>query len=144
MASNSFGEILRITSFGESHGIAMGGVIDGFPPGVTIDLDFVQQCLDRRKPGQSKLVSQRREADKIEVLSGIYQNKTTGSPIALLFATATNAASIMAHFPISTGLLMPTTPIAKNMVMPICAAAGVLRHAKHLYVWRRVLLPCIF
>jgi chorismate synthase len=84
MASNSFGEILRITSFGESHGMAMGGVIDGFPPGVTIDLDFVQQCLDRRKPGQSRLVSQRREADKIEVLSGIYQNKTTGSPIAFI------------------------------------------------------------
>ncbi|HZK09323.1 MAG TPA: chorismate synthase [Bacteroidales bacterium] len=84
MASNSFGEILRITSFGESHGLAMGGVIDGFPPGVIIDLDFVQQCLDRRKPGQSRLVSQRKEADKIEVLSGIFDNKTTGSPIAFI------------------------------------------------------------
>lgn len=84
MASNSFGEILRITSFGESHGAAMGGVIDGFPPGVIIDPDFVQQCLDRRRPGQSKLVSQRREADKIEILSGVYDNKTTGSPIAFI------------------------------------------------------------
>lgn len=84
MASNSFGEILRITSFGESHGTAMGGVIDGFPPGVTIYLDVVQQYLNRRKPGQSAVVSQRREADKIEILSGIFQNKTTGSPIAFI------------------------------------------------------------
>ncbi|MFY7671437.1 chorismate synthase [Tenacibaculum sp. MEBiC06402] len=81
---NSFGNILKLTSFGESHGIAIGGVIDGFPAGVEIDFDAVQKELDRRKPGQSKIVTQRKEPDTVEFLSGIFEGKSTGMPIGFV------------------------------------------------------------
>jgi len=84
MSGNSFGKILRLTSFGESHGKAIGGVIDGFPAGVEIDLDFVQKELDRRRPGQSEWTTARQEPDKLEVLSGIFEGKSTGTPIGFL------------------------------------------------------------
>jgi len=82
MSSNSFGEIFRLTSYGESHGKAIGGIIDGCPSGVTIDLDAIQFELDRRKPGQSKITTQRKESDKVEFLSGIFEGQTLGTPIA--------------------------------------------------------------
>ena len=81
---NSFGNILRLTTFGESHGKAIGGVIDGFPSGVTIDMDFVQAELNRRRPGQSRITTSRSEDDKVEFLSGIFNGKSTGSPIGFL------------------------------------------------------------
>ena len=81
---NSFGNILRLTSFGESHGKGIGGVIDGFPAGITIDMDFVQKELDRRRPGQSDLTTPRKEADKVEFLSGIFEGKSTGCPIGFI------------------------------------------------------------
>jgi chorismate synthase len=84
MAGNSFGEIFRITTFGESHGAAIGVVIDGCPAGLDIDLDFLQQELDRRKPGQSAITTQRKESDLFKILSGIYEGKTIGSPIAII------------------------------------------------------------
>ena len=83
MAGNSFGEIFRITTFGESHGKAIGVVIDGCPAGLEIDLDFIQQELDRRKPGQSAITTQRKESDIFEILSGIFEGKTLGSPITI-------------------------------------------------------------
>lgn len=79
---NSFGNLLRLTTFGESHGVAVGGVIDGFPSGIDIDLDFIQKELDRRRPGQSKLTTSRNEGDRIEILSGTFEGKSTGTPIA--------------------------------------------------------------
>lgn len=85
---NSFGHILRLTSFGESHGKAIGGVLDGFPAGIMIDAEFVQQYLDRRKPGQSELTTARREEDTVQFLSGIFENTSTGSPIAFLIPNA--------------------------------------------------------
>lgn len=81
MAGNTYGTLFRLTTFGESHGPAIGGVIDGCPPGLTLDKDAVQYELDRRKPGQSAIVSQRREDDTVEFLSGIFEGKTTGAPI---------------------------------------------------------------
>ena len=81
---NSFGNIFRLTCFGESHGRALGGVIDGCPAGVLIDEDFVQSELDRRRPGQSALTTSRNEADKVEFLSGIFEGKTTGTPIGFV------------------------------------------------------------
>ena len=81
---NSFGNIIRLTSFGESHGTAIGGVIDGFPAGVTIDFDEIQKELDRRKPGQSKIVTQRKEPDTVEFMSGIFEGKTTGTSIGFV------------------------------------------------------------
>lgn len=78
---NTFGEIFRLTSFGESHGVAVGGVIDGMPAGIAVDVPFVQSELDRRRPGQSLLVTQRNEKDKVEILSGVSDGLTTGAPI---------------------------------------------------------------
>ena len=81
---NSFGNSFRLTSFGESHGKGVGGVIDGFPSGITIDEEFVQQELNRRRPGQSILTTPRKEADKVEFLSGIFEGKSTGCPIGFI------------------------------------------------------------
>ncbi len=82
--SNKLGKIFTLTTFGESHGKAIGGVIDGCPPNKDIDLSIVQFDLDRRKPGQSKIVTQRKESDKVEFLSGIFDGKTTGTPIGFI------------------------------------------------------------
>ncbi len=81
MAGNTFGHSFRLTTFGESHGAAIGGVLDGVPANFLLDLELVQRELDRRKPGQSALVSQRKESDTVQFLSGIFDGKTTGSPI---------------------------------------------------------------
>lgn len=81
---NSFGQIFRLTSFGESHGEAIGGVIDGVPAGLSIDVEFVQRQLDRRRPGQSALVTSRNEADRVEFLSGIFEGETLGTPIGFI------------------------------------------------------------
>jgi chorismate synthase len=84
MAANTFGEIFRVTTFGESHGVALGGIIDGCPAGLEIDLAFIQSELDRRKPGQSKIVTQRKEPDEVDFLSGIFEGKSTGVPIGFV------------------------------------------------------------
>ena len=81
---NTFGEIFRLTSFGESHGPAIGGVIDGMPAGISIDLGVVQRELDRRRPGQSALTTPRKESDRVEILSGLFEGKTTGTPIGFI------------------------------------------------------------
>ena len=84
MAGNSFGRIFTVTSFGESHGPAIGCVVDGCPPGLALSVDDIQHDLDRRKPGTSRHVTQRQESDTVEILSGVFEGKTTGTPIALL------------------------------------------------------------
>ena len=81
---NTFGNIFRLTTFGESHGAGIGGVIDGMPAGIQVDMEFIQSELDRRKPGQSRLVTSRKETDEVEILSGIFEGKTTGCPIGFL------------------------------------------------------------
>ena len=82
MASNAFGNYFRLTTFGESHGEAMGGIVDGCPAGLPLDLEAVQAALDRRKPGQSQLTTPRKESDVVHFLSGLYEGKTTGTPLA--------------------------------------------------------------
>jgi chorismate synthase len=82
--SNSFGKIFRITTFGESHGPALGVTLDGCPAGIEVDIEFIQRELDRRKPGQSKITTQRKEEDKVEILSGVFEGKTTGTSIGML------------------------------------------------------------
>ena len=78
---NTFGNLFTLTTFGESHGIAVGGVIDGFPAGIDIDMDFIQSELNRRRPGQSHITTARKEADQVEFLSGVFEGKSTGTPI---------------------------------------------------------------
>jgi len=84
MPGNSFGQIFRITTFGESHGEALGVIIDGCPAGLEVEVEMIQKELDRRRPGQSKIVTQRKEKDTINILSGIFEGKTTGMPITLV------------------------------------------------------------
>ena len=84
MFNNTFGNLLRLTTFGESHGPAIGGVVDGFPAGIEIDTDFVQAELNRRRPGQSRLTTARREPDTVEFLSGIFEGRSTGCPIGFI------------------------------------------------------------
>lgn len=81
---NSFGKIFTVTTYGESHGAAVGGVIDGMPAGITIDMDFVQSELSRRRPGQSKITTSRNEPDHVEFLSGVFEGKSTGCPIGFI------------------------------------------------------------
>lgn len=88
MAGSTFGEIFRISTWGESHGAALGVVIDGVPAGLTLDLAHIQQFVDRRKPGQSKFTTARNEADAIEILSGVFEGKTTGTPISMMVRNA--------------------------------------------------------
>ncbi|MCS6832203.1 MAG: chorismate synthase, partial [Flammeovirgaceae bacterium] len=81
---NTYGKLFRITTFGESHGTAIGVVIDGCPAGISIDEAFIEQEMQRRKPGQSKITTQRKEEDKVQIFSGVFEGKTTGTPIAMV------------------------------------------------------------
>ena len=81
---NTFGNLFTLTSFGESHGAAIGGVVDGMPAGIPIDLDFIQHELSRRRPGQSRITTQRKEADQVELLSGVFEGQSTGAPIGFI------------------------------------------------------------
>ena len=86
MSFNTFGRVFRFTTWGESHGPALGAVIDGCPPGLALDEHMIQPFLDARRPGQSKYTTQRQEADAVEILSGVFDGKTTGTPISLMIA----------------------------------------------------------
>ncbi|NOE19109.1 chorismate synthase [Ruegeria atlantica] len=84
MSMNSFGHLFRVTTWGESHGPALGATVDGCPPGVTIDEGMIQHWLDKRKPGQNKFTTQRREPDQVKILSGVFEGQTTGTPVQLM------------------------------------------------------------
>lgn len=97
MAGNTFGKAFTITTFGESHGKAIGVIIDGCPPNVEIDLDFIQSELDKRRPGQSKITTQRKESDTCEILSGVFEGKSTGTPIAILIPNEDQRSKDYSH-----------------------------------------------
>ena len=97
MAGNTFGNIFKLTTFGESHGDAIGGIIDGCPPGVTLDMDAIQYELNRRKPGQSTIVTQRKENDEVQFLSGIFEGKTTGTPIGFIVPNTNQKSDDYSH-----------------------------------------------
>jgi chorismate synthase len=97
MAGNTFGKILKLTTFGESHGEAIGGIIDGCPAGLVLDLDQIAYEMMRRKPGQSRIVSQRKEADEVQFLSGIFQGKTTGTPIGFVIPNTDQKSEDYSH-----------------------------------------------
>lgn len=81
---NTFGKLFTLTTFGESHGVAVGGVVDGMPPGIPIDIDFIQHEMARRRPGQSSITTDRKELDQVELLSGVFEGKSTGTPIGFI------------------------------------------------------------
>ena len=97
MAGNSFGKIFKLTTFGESHGVALGGVLDGCPAGISIDFDAIQNEMNRRKPGQSTIVTQRKEPDEVKFLSGIFEGKTTGTSIGFIIENANQKSHDYSH-----------------------------------------------
>lgn len=97
MAGNSFGDLFRISTFGESHGKAIGVILDGCPPNIAIDEDFIQSELDKRKPGQSKITTQRKESDTAQILSGVFEGKSTGTPIAILIPNEDQRSKDYSH-----------------------------------------------
>ena len=97
MAGNSYGTLFRLTTFGESHGEALGGIIDGCPSGITIDLEAIQMEMARRKPGQSAIVTQRKELDDVQFLSGIFEGKTTGTPIGFIIPNTNQKSDDYSH-----------------------------------------------
>jgi chorismate synthase len=97
MAGNSFGNLFKLSTFGESHGEAIGGIIDGCPPGIDLDLDAIQLEMERRKPGQSKIVTQRKEPDAVKFLSGIFEGKTTGTPIGFIIENTNQKSKDYSH-----------------------------------------------
>lgn len=94
---NSYGKLFRITTFGESHGPAIGVIIDGCPAGIEIDESFIQSELDRRRPGQSKITTQRKESDTFKILSGVFENKTTGTPLAIVIENEDQRSKDYSH-----------------------------------------------
>lgn len=97
MAGNSFGNLFKITTFGESHGEALGGIIDGCPAGITLDFDAIQNEMQRRKPGQSSIVTQRKEEDEVQFLSGLFEGKTTGTPIGFIVPNTNQKSDDYSH-----------------------------------------------
>ena len=97
MAGNTFGKLFNITTFGESHGVAIGGVIDGCPPNIVLDFEAIQKEMNRRKPGQSAIVTQRKEPDEVKFLSGIFEGKTTGTPIGFVIENANQKSKDYSH-----------------------------------------------
>jgi chorismate synthase len=97
MAGNTFGNLFKLSTFGESHGVAIGGVLDGCPPGIELDLDAIQNELNRRKPGQSAIVTQRKEPDTVEFFSGIFEGKTSGTPIGFAIHNTNQKSADYSH-----------------------------------------------
>jgi len=97
MAGNSFGTLFKITTYGESHGMGIGVVIDGCPAGLSIDIDFIQSELERRRPGQSSIVTQRKEPDTFEILSGVFEGQSTGTPISIFIKNKNQKSKDYSH-----------------------------------------------
>ena len=122
MAGSSFGNLFRITTWGESHGKGIGVVVDGCPAGLSLCEEDIQKFLDRRKPGQSKFTTQRRESDTVEILSGVFEGKTTGTPISMMVWNKDQHSADYSDMRISA--------LTQNTDFVITAAADAPRGAK--------------
>ena len=135
-AGSTIGTIFKVTTWGESHGKAIGVVVDGCPAGLPLGESDIQKLLDRRKPGQSRFTTQRKEGDEVEILSGVFEGKTTGTPISMIVRI-----SVPKTTPISLPVSardMPTTHLRKNTDSAITAAADVPPPVRRSAVLRRV------
>ena len=130
MAGSSFGNLFRITTWGESHGKGIGVVVDGCPAGLSLCEEDIQKFLDQRKPGQSKFTTQRRESDTVEILSGVFEGKTTGTPISMM---VWNKDQHSADYSEIASYYRPghaTIRLMQNTVSATTAAADAPRGAK--------------
>ena len=125
---NTFGNIFTLTTFGESHGVAVGGVVDGMPAGIAIDMEFIQNELNRRRPGQSKITTSRAEPDKVEFFSGVFEGKSTGTPIGFAVYN-TNQHSKDYDNMRDLFRRMPISRIMQNMGYAIIVVVVALRPA---------------
>jgi chorismate synthase len=139
MSFNTFGHLFRFTTWGESHGPALGVVVDGCPPGLMLTPEMIQRDLDRRKPGQSKYTTQRREADEVKILSGVFEDertdgpRTTGTPISLMIENTDQRSKDYAGI----GRAMPIIPMTRNTASGTTAAAGAPRPVRQRRGWRQ-------
>ena len=122
MAGSSFGTIFRLTTWGESHGKGVGVVVDGVPAGLSLSEEDIQFYLDRRKPGQNRFTTKRKESDTVQILSGTFEGKTTGTPISIVRDT-------------------PITALMQNTVSATTAAADAPQDARRSHAWLQVPLP---
>ena len=136
MSGNTLGTLFTVTSFGESHGPAIGCIVDGCPPGLAICEADIQADLDRRKPGTSRHVTQRREPDTVEILSGVFEGVTTGTPISLLIRNQDQRSKDYGNIADTFRPGMPITLICRNTACATIAAAGALRRARPRCGWR--------
>lgn len=143
MAGNTIGQLFRVTTFGESHGLALGCIVDGVPPGIPLTEADLQHDLDRRRPGTSRYTTQRREPDQVKILSGVFEGVTTGTSIGLLIENTTSVLRITAQLKMSSVQAMPITLTNKNTACVIIAAVDVLPPVKPLCAWRQGRLPKI-
>ena len=131
MSFNSFGHVLRFTTWGESHGPAIGAVVDGCPPGLALSEADIQPWLDRRRPGTSRFTTQRREPDQVRILSGVFEGRTTGTPISLMIENvdqrSKDYSEVARRLSPRPCRLQPTTP---NTAFATIAAAGAARRAR--------------
>ncbi len=130
MAGNTIGQLFRVTTFGESHGLALGGIVDGVPPGIPLTEADLQHDLDRRRPGTSRYTTQRREPDQVKILSGVFDGVTTGTSIGLLIENtdqrSQDYSAIKDVFARDTRI----TPMSRNTACAITAAVDVLPRVK--------------
>lgn len=127
---NTFGNLFTLTSFGESHGRAIGGVVDGMPAGIPVDMEYIQRELNRRRPGQSSIVTSRKENDRVEFLSGIFEGKTTGTPIGFLVYNENQHSSDYDNLREVFPLRMPIIHTPRNTGYGIIGEVVVLRLAR--------------
>ena len=137
MSGSTFGTLFRVTTWGESHGPGVGVVIDGCPAGIPLSEQDIQQFLDRRKPGQSKYTTKRNESDSVEILSGVFEGTTTGTPISLLVRNQDQRSRDYGNIATSYRPGHADTALIRNMVSEITVAVDVLPAARR----SAVLLP---
>ena len=141
MSFNTFGKIFRFTTWGESHGPAIGCVIDGCPPNIPISEKDIQKDMDRRRPGQSKFTTQRKESDKVIILSGVFEGKSTGTPISIIIYNEDKKSRIMSLLKINLDLVMLIILILKNTVLEILEVVeDNLREKQHVELRLELLL----
>ena len=141
MAGSSYGTIFRITTWGESHGKGLGVVVDGCPAGLPLKASDIQEYLDRRRPGQHRYSTQRAEKDRVEILSGVFEGKTTGTPISLMVPNADQRSRITARSPLPIVRAMRTSALTQNSVSGITGGAAAPPAGKPSAEWPAAPLP---
>ena len=141
MSGSTFGKIFKITTWGESHGAGIGVVIDGCPAGLLLDESDIQKFLDRRKPGSSQYATQRKEADCVEILSGVFEGRTTGTPISMIVHNTSHRTSDYREIASYYRPGHADLHLIKNMVFEITAVGDALLDVKQLAGLQQVRLP---